>query len=74
LGAASPGALGGIRGLMGLRTILEIGLGALVIPEMVTVPNAGSAYDEHDDLTNERAGEMLKTMVARMIEEARLRR
>jgi NAD(P)H-dependent FMN reductase len=74
LGAASPGALGGIRGLMGLRTILEIGLGALVIPEMVTVPNAGSAYDEHDDLTNERASEMLKTMVARMIEEARLRR
>lgn len=47
LGAASPGALGGMRGLMGLRTILEIGLGALVIPNMVTVPNAGSAFDEH---------------------------
>ncbi len=73
LGAASPGALGGMRGLMGLRTIMEIGLGALVIPDMITVPAAGSAFDEHGELTNERASKMLQTMVRRLIDEIRLR-
>ena len=35
LGAASTGAFGGMRGLIGMRTILEVGLGAMVLPQMV---------------------------------------
>lgn len=73
LGAASTGALGGMRGLMGLRTIMEIGLGALVIPNMATVPNGGSAFDEHGELTNDRAAGMVQDMVDRLIEEVKLR-
>ncbi|WP_425088996.1 NADPH-dependent FMN reductase [Stappia sp.] len=73
LGAASPGALGGIRGLMGLRTIMEIGYGALVIPEMSTVPAAASAFDDDGALSNERAAGLLEAMVKRLIDEAALR-
>ncbi|WP_186395446.1 NADPH-dependent FMN reductase [Stappia sp. TSB10GB4] len=73
LGAASIGALGGIRGLIGLRTILEIGLGALVIPNMATVPNAASAFDSHGHLTNERTAGLLQETIARLIEEVKLR-
>jgi NAD(P)H-dependent FMN reductase len=73
LGAASPGALGGIRGLMGLRTIMEIGLGALVIPDMSTVPAAASAFDDDGSLSNERAAGLLDAMVKRLISEASLR-
>ncbi len=73
LGSASTGGLGGIRGLIGLRTILEIGLGALVIPDMGMVPNAGSAFDEHGELTNERSAKLLQAMVDRLIAEVKLR-
>ncbi|SDU46224.1 NADPH-dependent FMN reductase [Stappia sp. ES.058] len=73
LGAASPGALGGIRGLMGLRTIMEIGYGALVIPEMSTVPGAGSAFEDDGALSDARAAGLLDGMVKRLIDEAALR-
>lgn len=73
LGAASPGQFGGMRGLMGLRTILEIGLGALVIPDMAVVPSAAHAFDERGELKNERSAELLQVMVRRLIEEVRLR-
>jgi chromate reductase len=73
LGAASPGALGGIRGLMGLRTIMEIGYGALVIPDMATVPGAASAFDDQGGMTNERTAGLLDAMVQRLIAEAALR-
>ena len=33
LGAASPGGMGGIRGLVTARTVLEMGLSALVLPD-----------------------------------------
>lgn len=73
IGAASPGGLGGIRGLIGLRTILEIGLGALVIPDMGMVPNAASAFDEHGEPVNERTAKLLQAMVDRLIAEVKLR-
>lgn len=72
LGAASPGGLGGIRGLIGLRTILEVGLGALVIPDMGMVPNAASAFDERGEPVNERTAKLLQAMVDRLIREVKL--
>ncbi len=73
VGAASPGQLGGMRGLIGLRTIMEIGLGALVIPEMISVPAAGSAFDNHGDLVEGPAAKRAGVLVQRLIDEARLR-
>ncbi|MGY3265754.1 NADPH-dependent FMN reductase [Lysobacter sp. HA35] len=45
LGSASPGGLGGYRGLMALRQSLELGLNARVLPTMVSVSRAGDAFD-----------------------------
>ncbi|WP_106752738.1 NADPH-dependent FMN reductase [Pannonibacter carbonis] len=69
IGSASTGALGGIRGLIGTRTILEIGLGALLIPDMIMVPNAAEAFDDKGDLRNERSMASLNALVKRLITE-----
>src|SRR5271165_2447072 len=55
LGAASNGPYGGMRSLMALRHVLELGCGALVIPEQVAVREASHAFDENDDLKDERS-------------------
>src|SRR5215472_16267046 len=44
LGSATSGGGGGIRSLMALRQILELGCGALVIPEQVSLPRAELAF------------------------------
>jgi NAD(P)H-dependent FMN reductase len=43
--AVSPGALGGLRGLVHVRQILS-NINVLVIPQQVAVPSAGGAFDE----------------------------
>ncbi|HEX2215994.1 MAG TPA: NAD(P)H-dependent oxidoreductase [Xanthobacteraceae bacterium] len=70
LGAASNGAYGGMRSLMALRQVLELGCGALVLPEQVAVREAASAFDETDNLKDERTARMLKTVAARLVETA----
>lgn len=49
---ASPGALGGARGLIHVRTVLS-GIKAWVIPEQVQCPMADKAFDTNGKLTNE---------------------
>jgi NAD(P)H-dependent FMN reductase len=44
LGAASPGAFGGVRGLMAWRVTLA-NMGALALPEAITVPQADQQLD-----------------------------
>jgi chromate reductase, NAD(P)H dehydrogenase (quinone) len=71
LGAASNGTYGGMRSLMALRQVLELGCGALVIPEQVAVREAASAFDEEDNLKDERTAGLLKAVVQRLVELAR---
>src|SRR5262245_29744886 len=71
LGAASNGTYGGMRALMAVRHVLELGCGALVIPEQIAVREAASAFDETDRLKDERAAGLLRTVVSRLVDMAR---
>ena len=53
LGGASNGGYGAMRSLMALRQVLEIGCGALVIPDQIAVARAGDAFDEMDNFKDE---------------------
>ncbi|MEO1112624.1 MAG: NAD(P)H-dependent oxidoreductase [Pseudomonadota bacterium] len=72
LGAASPGGFGGLRGLIGMRTILEVGLGALVLPQMVSVPKASAAFDDKDDLAEDRISGQLDKLVEALLRMTRV--
>ncbi|QDG74778.1 NADPH-dependent FMN reductase [Labrenzia sp. PHM005] len=72
IGAASPGGFGGMRGLMGMRTILEVGLGAMVLPQMVSVAKAGSAFDERGDLADERASANMDKLIDALLRATRI--
>jgi len=71
LGAASNGTLGGMRSLIALRQMLELGTGALVIPEMISVRSAASAFDDNDNLRDEGLANLLKSVVQRLVDVAR---
>jgi chromate reductase len=70
IGAASGGSGGGVRSLMALRQILELGCGALVIPEQVSVPRAEQAFDDMDNLKDEALAAALKAAARRLVELA----
>jgi chromate reductase, NAD(P)H dehydrogenase (quinone) len=70
IASVSRAAHGGIRGLMALRQILELGCGALVIPEQVAVAQAEQAFDEMDNLKDEGAAAALKALARRLVELA----
>jgi chromate reductase, NAD(P)H dehydrogenase (quinone) len=67
LGAASPGAFGGYRGLTALRQMLELGLSARVLPTMATVPAAHEAFDISGSLRQPRSADLLAKVVAQLI-------
>jgi NAD(P)H-dependent FMN reductase len=71
LGGASNGAYGAMRSLLALRQVLEIGCGALVIPEQIAVPRAADAYDESDNLKDEQTVSRLKGVLQRLVEVTR---
>ena len=52
--SASPGALGGIRGLKHLRDVLD-NLGVLTLPSLVSISAAHTAFDESGQLIDNKA-------------------
>lgn len=50
--AASPGALGGLRGLFHVRYVLS-NIRVTVLPEQASVPQAGGAFNEAGELTDD---------------------
>ena len=72
IGSASTGQHGGLRSLMALRQILELGCGALVIPEQVAVPWADVAFDDMDNLSETRLMNLFRAELGRLVEMARL--
>jgi NAD(P)H-dependent FMN reductase len=71
LGGASNGTFGAMRSLMALRQVLELGTGALVIPEQIAVRGAADAFDEDGYLKDERNAGALRALAQRLIEVAR---
>lgn len=70
LGSSSPGGMGGLRGLNTVRTVLELGLSALVLPEQFAVPRAMEAYDEHGHLKNKESQEQFKALIQKLARAA----
>jgi len=72
IGSASTSATGGLRSLMALRQILELGCGAMVVPEQVAIPDAERAFDDMDNLVEMRLANLLRAELARLVDMARL--
>lgn len=72
ISSASPGRSGGLRSLMALRQILELGCGALVIPEQVAIPQADGAFDDMDNIVDAGIANLFRAQLARLIDLARL--
>ncbi len=68
--AASPGRLGGIRGLRHVRTILS-GIGTLVVPTEFGLSGAGDAFDETGHLKDEGAAKMAVAVGESVVKIAR---
>ena len=74
LGSASPGALGGMRGLIALRQSLELGLGALVLPDQIAVPRAMDAFGDDGHLKDKGQMSLLRTAVQNLARAAHVMR
>ena len=72
LGAASPGGFGGLRGCLATRQVLELGLGALVLPDQILIPKATNAFDENGHLADKALNGQLKAVVERLAVAARV--
>ncbi|MCB1484629.1 MAG: NAD(P)H-dependent oxidoreductase [Hyphomicrobiaceae bacterium] len=70
LGSASPGGMGGLRGLSQLRLVLEIGLGALVLPDQFAVPRAVDAFEENGHLKNKDSQATFKALIQKLARAA----
>lgn len=66
LTSASPGRLGGLRGLVQVRSILT-NLGVLVLPEQQAIPHAAQAFEEDGSLADEDVAARLRSMAETLV-------
>ncbi len=64
--SASPGALGGLRGLYHVAEILQ-SIGTSVLPKQVAVGGFASALDDDGNLTDTRNSSMMDAMCQRLV-------
>jgi chromate reductase len=66
---ASPGALGGLRGLVHLRAILG-NIGVLVVPKQFALGGAYGKFDESGKLTDEAAVKGVRAVIQEVVSVA----
>ncbi len=64
--SASPGSLGGLRGLDHVRRVLDT-LGMLVLPGVVAVPHADRAFDAEGRLVDDSADRRLMALSQQLV-------
>ncbi|GJM21254.1 MAG: FMN reductase [Planctomycetota bacterium] len=67
--AASPGGLGGLRGLVHVRAILE-GVGVFVIPQQLALPAAHTVLDAEGNWLDEGAETRVRNVVDALLDTA----
>ncbi|MEM6513880.1 MAG: NAD(P)H-dependent oxidoreductase [Pseudomonadota bacterium] len=67
---ASPGGLGGLRGLVHVRAILS-NLGVMVIPKQFALRAAYEAFDDDGNLKNERDRDTVVGLTASLVDTTR---
>ena len=65
--SASPGALGGLRGLVHLRAILG-NIGVIVLPDQVCISTAHEAFDDTGKLKDERKAKQIASLARGLVE------
>jgi NAD(P)H-dependent FMN reductase len=70
LGSAAPGGMGGLRSLTTVRQVLELGLGALVLPDQFAVPRAKDAFGADGHLVNKDSQENFKALIQKLARAA----
>ena len=68
--ATSPGALGGLRGLVTLRSILG-NIGVILLPDQVCISKAHEAFDEAGKLKDERKVKQVNALAMALVETLR---
>lgn len=71
ISGASAGRFGAMRGLLTLRQVLEIGIGALVLPDQIALSGADKAFDDNGGLVDANIREMLAAVVDKLGQAAR---
>ncbi len=66
IAGTSPGALGGLRGLVALRMLLG-NIGVTVIPNQVAIGSGFQAFDDKGNLSDERQAGMLNATIEAFI-------
>ncbi len=64
--SASPGALGGLRGLVHLRSVLQ-NIGVMVMPDQYALGNADKAFDAAGQLTDSAQQKTIDGMILKLV-------
>ena len=65
--SASPGALGGLRGLVHVRSILG-NIGVIVLPDQVVIPTANEAFSDNGAIIDARQREKVKALGTQLVQ------
>jgi chromate reductase, NAD(P)H dehydrogenase (quinone) len=68
--SASPGKLGGLRGLFALRSLLQ-NLGVIVVPDMIAVSQANKAFTDAGELRDAKLAESVVDVAGQLVDLTR---